>query len=71
MQELFHFNEPLIATKRVIVGVVLAGILGLLIGMALGLCYMMVTGTYHFVVLWKIIVVGTLGGAAIGISLHY
>jgi hypothetical protein len=71
MQDIFNFDEPFHATKRLVVEVLSAGILGLLIGLALGLCYMLFTGTNDFVVLWKITVVGTLGGAAIGISLRY
>jgi hypothetical protein len=71
MQDLFSLRERFIATRRLIIGVLAAGILGLLLGLALSLCFMKITGTNDFVVLWKITVVGTLGGAAIGISQRY
>jgi hypothetical protein len=71
MLEIFNLDEPFKATKRQVVGVLTAGMIGLLIGLALGFCFMKITGTNDFVVLWKITVVGTLGGAATGITLPY
>jgi hypothetical protein len=71
MQDLSNVHEPFIATRRLVIGVMVSSILGLLIGLALGLCFMAITDTNDLVVLWKITVTSTLVCAASGITLRY
>jgi hypothetical protein len=71
MQDLMNVLGPFIATRRSVIGVLVAGILGLLIGLALGLCFMTITAANDLVVLWKITVTSTLVCAACGITLRY